>query len=140
MKNHEKSWKIMKNHDFLCWTAIAKQLPGGLQKTKKTEKSPQNVPKSSWNGFSTPQNLLEWLRYPPGLFNNVFAYFFLIFSWFFMFFHDFFMFFKDFFFFTLHMQHVTAPKAIIVDFLRSDTQKHIFSIGYNVFKQRTVFL
>ena len=26
-----------------------------------------------------PQTILEWLRYPPGLFNNVFAYFFMIF-------------------------------------------------------------
>ena len=66
MKNHEKSWKIMKNHDFLCWTAIAKQLPGALQKTKKTEKSPQNVPKSSWNGFSTPPKHFGVAEIPSG--------------------------------------------------------------------------
>ena len=30
--------------------------------------------------FLPPQNILECLRYPPGRFNNVFAYFFLIFS------------------------------------------------------------
>ena len=69
MKNHEKSWKIMKNHENVGghpWTAIAKQLPGGLQKTKKTENSPHNVPKSSWNGFSTPPKHFGVSEIPSG--------------------------------------------------------------------------
>ena len=65
-ENHEKSWKIRKNHGFWCWTAIANQLPGGSQKTKKTVKSPQKLPKSSGNGFSSSAKHFEVAEIPYG--------------------------------------------------------------------------
>ena len=72
MKNHEKSWKIMENHgkSWKMRTTECHPPPQtasrGLQKTKKTEKSPQNVPKSSWNGSSTPPKHFGVAEIPYG--------------------------------------------------------------------------
>ena len=70
MKNHEKSWKIM----ISCAERL---LPNSFQepyrKPRKLKSHLRTYLKVVEMVFLPPQNILEWLRYPPGRFNNVFA-------------------------------------------------------------------